>query len=95
MNKIDYISKMESIVGDTSKFKIINEDIFKVTIRHEDKINRFLSKLHKEGLLDHVTYCDLHLSSSRPGILYGLPKIHKEGTPMRPILSAIGTTQLV
>ena len=92
MNKIDYISKMESIVGDTSKFKIINEDIFKVTIRHEDKINRFLSKLHKEGLLDHVTYCDLHLSSSRPGILYGLPKIHKEGTPMRPILSAIGTS---
>ncbi len=25
------------------------------------------------------------------GILYGLPKIHKEGYPMRPILSAINT----
>ena len=58
----------------------------------------YYTKLHKEGLLDHFTYCDLHLSSSRPGILYGLPKIHKEMrpiihiTPMRPILSAIGTS---
>ena len=25
------------------------------------------------------------------GITYGLPKIHKEGVPMRPILSSIGT----
>ena len=77
MNKIDYISKMESIVGDTSKFKIINEDIFKVTIRHEDKINRFLSKLHKESLLDHVTYCDLHLSSSRQEFSMDFLKVTK------------------
>jgi len=28
---------------------------------------------------------------SRPGIMYGLPKIHKEGAPVRPIISAIGT----
>ena len=31
------------------------------------------------------------VSSAKPGILYGLPKTHKEATPMRPILSAIGT----
>ena len=28
---------------------------------------------------------------SRPGIMHGLPKIHKEGAPVRPIISAIGT----
>jgi hypothetical protein len=28
---------------------------------------------------------------SRPGILYGLPKVHKPNFPLRPIISAIGT----
>ncbi|MBI3220215.1 MAG: MCE family protein, partial [Bacteroidetes bacterium] len=28
---------------------------------------------------------------SRAGVLYGLPKIHKEGTPLRPIISAVKT----
>ena len=28
-------------------------------------------------------------TGSRPGILYGLPKIHKTGIPLLPILSAI------
>ena len=32
----------------------------------------------------------MHLSSSRPGILYGLSKIHKMSIPLRPILSSIG-----
>jgi len=28
---------------------------------------------------------------SRAGIMYGLPKIHKNGAPIRPIISACGT----
>jgi hypothetical protein len=28
---------------------------------------------------------------SKAGSLYGLPKVHKEGFPMRPIISSIGT----
>ena len=30
-------------------------------------------------------------TGSQPGILYGLPKIHKANVPLRPILSAIET----
>ena len=30
-------------------------------------------------------------TGSRPGILYGVPKIHKTDIPLRPILSVIGT----
>ena len=33
----------------------------------------------------------MYPSVSRPGILYGLPKVHKQNVPLRPILSAIGT----
>jgi hypothetical protein len=30
-------------------------------------------------------------SGSRAGIMYGLPKIHKNGAPLRPIISAVKT----
>ena len=36
-------------------------------------------------------YNALHVSGSTPGILYGLPKIHKLLTPLRPIFAACGT----
>ena len=36
-------------------------------------------------------YNDLYVSGSTPGILYGLPKIHKLLTPLRPIFAACGT----
>ena len=33
----------------------------------------------------------MHGTGTIPGVLYGLPKIHKNCTPLRPMLSAIGT----
>ena len=33
-------------------------------------------------------YNKLFVSGSSPSILYGLPKVHKTGIPLRPILSA-------
>lgn len=91
LNKTDYINKMHNIIDDTSKFKIINEDWFRVVLRHEDRINRFLAKLHKENNIDKALYEHLRVTGSQPGVLYGLPKVHKSQTPLRPILSAIGT----
>jgi hypothetical protein len=92
LNKADYIRKMENIIGDVTKFKLINDDWFTIILRHEDKVNRFISKLHKKSYIDKETYNELRLSSSQPGTLYGLPKVHKAGNPLRPILSAIGTS---
>ena len=36
-------------------------------------------------------YTELYVTGSQPGILYGLPKIHKPNVPLRSILSSIGT----
>ena len=57
----------------------------------KDKLNNFVKKLRKTWKISQKTYDDLRISSCKPGVLYGLPKTHKENTPMRPILSAIST----
>ena len=52
-------------------------------------------RLEKSGTLSTEQYKKIEAIGSRPGILYGLCKVHKAITdicpPFRPILSAIGT----
>ena len=55
----------------------------------------FLKILETKKEISSEEYKDLSTSSSRPGIMYGLAKVHKTVTDcltsFRPILSAIGT----
>ena len=85
---------METILNETSKFQEFNEDVLKLSICLENKICRFISEI--KGILEpkKVTPSSLHIKSSHPGILYGVPKIHKTSVLMRPILSCIGTHNL-
>ena len=82
---------LNSILSDSSKFKIVFDELFNVLIKKEDKINRLLMKLKKNNEISDDEYSHMHVSGTKPGILYGLPKIHKCDVPLRPILSAIGT----
>ena len=86
LNKQDYHSKMNNILSDTSKFKLITDDLFNVLITKEDKINRLLSKLKKGKEISDCEFSQMYATGTLPGILYGLPKIHKNCTPLRPIL---------
>ena len=91
LDKLDYIKKIEQILLDNSKFKSISEDVFKFITRLEDRLARLLRKLLKFKVINKETFNFLFSSGSSPGILYGLPKTHKPGTPLRPVLSTIGT----
>ena len=82
---------MSDVLGDRSKFEKIHDDMFPLLLKSEDKINHFLRKLKKANVIDDKLFSELFVSGARPGIMYGLPKVHKEGCPTRPILSAIGT----
>ena len=46
--------------------------------------------LKKKSSFTEETRRQLSTTSSRPPRLHGLPKIHKEGVPLRPIVSNIG-----
>ena len=91
IDRTDYCSKMNDIISDRSKFKPMNDDCLKLIFRLEDKLNRFLKNLKGLDVIDENCASQMFTSGSQPGILYGLPKVHKDNYPLRPILSAIGT----
>ena len=87
MNSEDYTSKMEEILND-DKYHPLRRD---PTHTIEKKVAISLKLLHSDGhisdkLLDQLTPC-----YSDPPQMYGLPKVHKENIPMRPIVSTIGS----
>ncbi|XP_069976156.1 uncharacterized protein [Penaeus vannamei] len=88
LNRTDYLDKISSILSDSSKFKVLNVDLATHLLKLEDKLNRIVRPL--KTILDEATYQSILASGSRPGFMYGLPKVHKPGIPLRPIISSIG-----
>lgn len=80
---------MEDILQDKTKFQRLNDDPVKLTLQRENQVKKFLAKLKKSESITQATYDKLCPTGSRIGILYGLPKIHKDNIPLRPILSCI------
>ena len=77
LDKSTYIEKITSIVSDATKFSVVDIQIDKYTRKIEDKLNNFLKSVQGVWSLDNNTLSSLFASGSAPGILYGLPKIHK------------------
>ena len=80
----------QSLISDPLKFELLNSDIFTYTQKIETKINNFLRKI-KQYIGDEL-YRKLYVTGSSPGVLYGLPKIHKldfrDKFQFRPIFAA-------
>ncbi|XP_074029242.1 uncharacterized protein [Leptinotarsa decemlineata] len=85
LNTIDYESKMMKLLEDPAYKKIVRdpttylEKTTKTAINNspiDDEIKRHLIPREK---------------SSKCPKLYGLPKVHKEGAPLRPIVSSVGS----
>ena len=86
------------MLEDTSKFKRVNVEEGKALnhlIHMEERIIRLLKSLEDQSEIFEKERNDLYSSGSKPGVLYGLAKIHKaleDGIPsFRPILLTIGT----
>ena len=88
MDKDDYDNKMLNILNDQNTFKIMEVD---ETIKQEDKLIRKLKQLKDDGFINEKEYNYCRSTGSQPARIYGLPKIHKTGVPLRPIVSASGT----
>ncbi|CAF4146789.1 unnamed protein product, partial [Rotaria sordida] len=79
---------MKSILNDINTFRPIPVD---ETLQQEDRLYRKLISLKQSGFITPEEFQRCRPVGSQPARIYGLPKVHKTGTPLRPILSAIGT----
>ena len=93
MNTSDYITKMEAIISDETKFQVNgNQDVYRVCRSIETKVRKLLlNKLKKPGHITTDEYKKLYPNGSHISVLYGLPKVHKQDCPVRPICAAVGS----
>ena len=86
MDRVEYNKKAEEFLN-TRTYKKIPED---PTKKKKNKLISILKNIKAEGGLNEETYRRLYPTAAVPSKFYGLPKIHKPGTPLRPIVSSIG-----
>jgi hypothetical protein len=78
LNKEDYLTKMHSILADTERFQ--HETQGKdMTTNLERKTIDLVKQLKQKGLIDESTASSLKPRGSKLPVMYGLPKVHKEG----------------
>ena len=86
MDKAEYNKKAEELLN-TRTYKKIPQD---PTKKQKNKLISILKNIKAEGGLNEETYRRLYPTAAVPSKFYGLPKIHKPCTPLRPIVSSIG-----
>lgn len=86
MEKNEYEEKMKNILSDTNTYKKLKKDPTAVLQRRN---NTLIQKWSNEYLIGLTTVAKLKSHNAHPPQIYGLPKTHKDGVPLRPIVSFI------
>ena len=74
------------MLSDGDTYKRLSRD---PALALERRVNSFLLTLKKSGVLPNSLYYRIRSSALKTPQFYGLPKIHKLGIPLRPIVSFI------
>ena len=85
MDRVDYNSKSEELLH-TPTYQILKTDL---TNMIKNKLISLLKTIKAESGISETTYKKLYPTGATTPKYYGLPKVHKEETPLRPIVSSI------
>lgn len=85
LDKDEYIRKMNELLEDDRVYEKLRSDPLKDDQRN---FNRSLKEILDTNF-DYIQKFTARLPSLP--YLYGLPKLHKEGVPFRPIISNVGS----
>ena len=88
MNKSDYIDKANTLLKDTETYQPLDTDPSKTTV---NRINMKLKQLKDKDKLEETNYKRIRPNDASTAKFHGLPKIHKENIPPRPIVSLPGS----
>ena len=87
MDRQDYINKANHLLNQNT-YKIITKD---PTNSIKNKLINILKTIKTKSGLGTSTYKSMYPTGCVPSKFYGLPKIHKPDTPLRPIVSSCGS----
>ena len=87
MNKEDYEKKEEELLTQTTYNNITNDP----TTRYKNKLINLLKIIKTQGGISGALYKKLYPTGAGVPKFYGLPKIHKKETPLRPIVFSMGS----
>ena len=88
MDKTDYDKRLLTMLEDNTTYQKLQKD---PTPNTEKTVNKFVSQLVADNKITKIQSYRLKSSNGRAPVLYGLPKLHKENTPLRPIVSFTGS----
>ena len=91
MKNTTYEGKLVDIFNGDQFEKVTKTSKKKNILAMEDNMNKSLRSLLKIGEIDDDLYKKLKCTGSQPARLYGLAKVHKVNTPLRPVLSLPGS----
>ena len=84
MDKQEYINKAEELLAQLAYRNIPKDPTNKIKTQLITKLRR----INRDNNLDEGTYKAMYPTGSILPKFYGLPKIHKTGNPLRPIVSS-------
>ena len=87
MDRQDYINKANHLLNQNT-YKVITKD---PTNTIKNKLINILKTIKTKSGLGTNTYKSMYPTGCVPPKFYGLPKIHKPDTPLRPIVSSCGS----
>ena len=87
VGKKEYIKKSEDLLNQSTYMALTTDP----TSKCKNKLINLLKTIKAEGGIDNNTCKRIYPTGAVPPKYYGLPKIHKMGTPLRPIISSRGS----
>ena len=84
----DYDSKIDCLLSDRNTYELVLKSPFK---KIERELNKRLLVLKNQYKISDSTYRKLHFTDVTPPVIRGTIKHHKQGNPVRPIVSSIGS----
>ncbi|XP_068737985.1 uncharacterized protein [Montipora capricornis] len=88
LDTIDYNNKMNALLNDHNTYELVSKPPFR---RIERELNNRLLTLKNQLKICDSTYRKLRSTDTIPPAIRGSIKHHKEGNPLRPIVSSIGS----
>ena len=85
LNRNEYIDKLNTLINNPNKFKLLNKNPTESLKTKANKLITAVNSAQNDIKLKKI------IGEYKPGYLYGTVKTHKEGYPLRPIISQVTT----